>query len=432
MKRRQFMALTMATMMMMSVVVGCGKTNNDPKPSSDANTSADAKTNADADAKPEVEDIALKVWAPEEDLEITQQMCDAFNEAHPEYNCTFDVSIIGIDESCNALETDSDVAADVFMLPSGSINQLVDAGLIYPITYDDANVKALYSEAAVEACSIGDNMYGVPASPNTWFMYYDTSKYTEDEVKSLETMMAKDLGADVANFSCNISNSWYTEAFFYAAGCTLYGEDGTNPDDCTWNNEAGFEAGKYLINLANNPKYVEDLDGIAGAKMKEGTLAALCSGTWAAPDIKEALGENYGACALPTINLNGKECQLSNFADYKCFAVKSNTAHPLAAQQLAEWFGNEENQLLRYETSVMAPTCLSLLENPALSEDIATQALMAQSEFATPQPAITQVSEYWTPVAALGEGIIYGDVTEANLQESLDSVVNSVTSKLVN
>ena len=164
--------------------------------------------------------------------------------------------------------------------------------------------------------------------------------------------------------------------------------------------------------------------------MKEGKLGALCSGTWAAPELKEALGDDFGAVALPTITLNGTECQLSNFADYKCYAVKSNTAHPLAAQLLAEWLCNEENQLIRYEECATTPTCLSLQDKPELAEDVATRALIAQTQYSTPQPSISQINNYWTPVQALGEGIINGEITSDNIQEKLDTVVSDVTSTL--
>ena len=218
------------------------------------------------------------------------------------------------------------------------------------------------------------------------------------------------------------------EAFFYAAGCTLYGPDGTDPTDCSWNDANGLAAGEYVIDLINNEKYIEDRDGIAGSLMKDGKLGAMCSGTWAAPELQEALDVDFGACALPTITLNGKEAQLSNFADYKCYAVKSNTAHPMAAQLLAEWFANEENQLQRYLEAGASPTCLSLQEHPDVVTDIATCALIAQTEFATPQPSISQVSEYWTPVASLGDGITTKTITKDNLQQSLDKVASDVTS----
>jgi len=424
MKLKKIGAMLLATAMMASVLTGCG---NDAKKTETNNAGTNTTVATDTAT---VEQVNLKVWVPEEEMEIAQEMCEAFDAAYDQFDCTFELAVVGIDESVNNLETDPDLAADVFQMPSGSISQLKEEGLIYPITAEIDTVKSLYGEGALEATTRDDLLYGIPFSPNSWFMFYNKSLYTEDDIKNLDTMMAKDLGEDVYNFSCSISNSWYIEAFFYAAGCTLYGPDGMDPKDCTWNNESGVAAGNYVIELANNPKYIEDLDGIAGSLMKEGKLGALCSGTWAAPELKEALGENFGACALPTINLDGKECQLSNFADYKCFAVKSNTKHPLAAQLLAEWLCNEENQLTRYKEAGATPTCLALLENEEVATDASTCALIAQTQYAVPQPSISQINNYWTPVQALGEGIIHGEVTSANIQEKLDIVANDVTSTL--
>ena len=424
--KKRVVALFLTTALVMSAMVGCGSDGTSSK--GETKTENDKENAGDENSSGDGEEVNLKVWVPEEEMEMTQAMCKAFDEAHPEYNCTFDISVTGIDESVDALEADPEIAADIFQIPSGSISQCVDAGLLYPITADIDTVTSLYGEGALEAVTRDDLMYGVPYSPNSWFMYYNKRLYTEEDVKNLDTMMAKDLGDDVLNFSCSLSNSWYLEAFFYAAGCTLYGEDGMDPDDCTWNNDDGVAAANYVIDLATNPKYVEDIDGVAGSYMKDGKLGALCSGTWAAPELIAALGDDLGACVLPTITLNGKDCQLSNFADYKCYAVKSNTEYPLAAQQLAEWLTNEENQLTRYETSKATPTCLSLLENEKIMADEATCALIAQTQYATPQPSISQISNYWDPVAALGEGIINGDVTKDNVKEKLDTVVNDVTS----
>lgn len=412
MKKVKLAALLLSGVMVMSSLVGCGGSNNAGTEGGAAQTNAGAET--------------LKVWIPEEDMEFTRELCDQFLQDHPEYEFEIELAVVGIDESVEKVEADIDAAADVFTVPSGSLSQMTEAGLLYPITADEENVKALYAEAALEAGTRDGLLYGIPFSPNSWFMYYDKSLFTEEEVKNLDVMMAKDLGDDVYNFSCSITNSWYIEAFFYAAGCNLFGEDGMDPTQCDWNSEAGVAAANYVIDMANNPKYVEDKDGIALSLMKEGKLGACCTGTWGAPDIKEALGENYAACALPTITINGQECQLSNFADYKCFAVKSNTKYPLEAQLLAEYLSGEEAQLKRYEIAGATPTCLTLVDRPELAEDPAAVALMAQTEFATPQPSISQINNYWTPVAALGEGIYNKEITADNIQEKLDVVVNDI------
>ncbi len=420
MKIKKVLALTMATVLSVGSLTACGnteKSNDGKKGTANKETSVDG----------EVEKISLKVWCPEEEMEMTQELADSFQEAHPEYDITWDIAVVGIDESGANLTTDADSAADVFHVPSGAVPGLTEAGYLLPIAYDLENVKSLYGEGAIEAATKDDMMYGVPYTPNSWFMYYNKSLYTEDEVKSLETMMAKDLGADAYNFSCKISDSWYIEAFFYAAGCELFGADGTDPDVCTWNDENGLAAGNYLIDLVSNSKYIEDKDGIAGSLFKEGKLGALCSGTWTYPEFKEALGDDLGAVALPTVNINGTEANLSNFADYKLISVKSNTAHPLAAQQFAQWLANEDAQLMRYKEAGAVPSCLSLQENPELSSDVASIALIGQTEYATPQPAISQIDEYWSPAKALGEGIINGEITAANLQEKLDQCATAIT-----
>ena len=426
MKLKKAIALFCTASMLMGMLSGCG--NSASGSASTPSTPSSGNTNAGG----EVEKVSLKIWAPEEEQEVTQKMCEAFNEAHPEYDCTFDIAVVGNDESINKLETDPELAADVFLCPSGGLSQLKDAGLIYPITANIDEVQSLYGQGAIEACTRDGYMYGIPQSPNSFFMYYNKSMYTEDDVKSLESMMAKDLGSDVYNFSYTVHDSWYLEAFFYAAGCTLFGPNGEDPTDCSWNSAGGVDAVNYVLDLVNNPKYIEDRDGVAGSLFKEGKLGALCSGTWADDDgaFTEALGDDLGACALPTIILNGKNCQLSNFADYRCYAVKSNTAHPMAAQLLAEYLGNEENQLQRYQECKVSPTCLSLQESPELADDVVTCGLLAQTQYATPQPSISQISNYWVPVATLGESILQGDVTTANAQESLDTVVDTILSSL--
>lgn len=427
-KFKRIGAILLAVSMTMACLMGCGDTTDVVDDTAAVDTTDVVEDDTE---EVEVQDVQLKVWGPEEEQDFMKEMCDLFAQNHPEYNITFEFAVMGNDASIDELKKDADLAADVFMFPSGGVPELVEAGLIYPLTIGADEIKANHSATSIKGCSIGDQLYGVPQTPNSWFMYYNSSMYTEDEVKSLETMMAKDLGDDVYNFSCAISNSWYMEAWFYALGGTLYGADGTDATACSWNDENGMKAGQYLVDLANNEKYVEDIDGIASSLFKEGKLGAMCSGTWSAAELQEALGDNYAACKLPTINVDGTDYQLSNFADFRAFGVKSSTKYPEAAQQLAAWLGSEEVQLASFEQLGTAPTVVSLLSNETVLENKAVAALANQTNYSTPQPTTPQLAEYWSPATALGTGIVNGDVTASNLQESLDSMVNAFTSKLV-
>ena len=434
---KKTLALILALIMMLSLAACGGDGSKEPDnsgntpstPTDTPSTPTDTPSTSDGE-KTEVQDVTLKIWTASEELEPMKKMGESFAAAHPEYNLTFDISEMGIDEANANLKTDADSAADIFQLASGGVPELTQKGLLLPIGYELDSLRELYPAGAISAVTAEDGLvYAVPFTPNTFFMYYNKSMFTEDEVKSVETMMAKDLGEGVYNFSFQVSGPWYIESFFYAAGCTLFGPDGKDASSMDWNNANGLAAGKYMIDLVNNPKYVEDKDGIAMSLLREGKLAAYVDGTWNASGVQEALGENYAAAPLPTININGQDSQLRNFADYKTYAVKSSTAYPLAAQQFAEWICNEENQLARYEDQGVPP-CISSLADQ-LSGDVALSALLAQSEYAVAQPNIPQINEYWTPATALGEGIYNKEITEDNLQEKLDQLVDAVTSTLV-
>ena len=61
----------------------------------------------------------------------------------------------------------------------------------------------------------------VPFTTNTWYMFYDKSVFSEEDVKNLDTMLEK------GTVSFPLINSWYLPAFYLGNGCTLFG-DGTD------------------------------------------------------------------------------------------------------------------------------------------------------------------------------------------------------------
>ena len=63
-------------------------------------------------------------------------------------------------------------------------------------------------------------LYGVPYTDNTWFMYYNKSKITEDEAKDFDTILSK------AKVAFSLQNSWYINGFY--DGLSLFGEKGND------------------------------------------------------------------------------------------------------------------------------------------------------------------------------------------------------------
>lgn len=426
MKMKKLAAVLMSMALGASVLAGCGSNGSDTA-ASDSGSKASAGTAASSG---ETQDVNIKIWVPEEEVEFTGQMVEKFDEIHDEFNVNYEIAIVGIDEAAGQLETDADIAADIFYVPSGGILDLTNKGLLLPITKDIDQLVPDLPESAINAVTVNGYMQAIPFSPNTYFMYYNKDFYTEEELKNLDTMMAKDFGDGKWNFSTQITNSWYAEMFFLGNDCTLFGEDGSNPDDCTFNNENGVQSGRYMIDLASNPKYLEDADGVGGSAFKDGNLGAVTSGAWSAPEFREALGDKVGAVALPTANIGGKEVQLSNFVDFKTIAVKSNTQYPLAAQQLAVYLVNQENSLIRYQLQGDVPVLKSLSESDEIANDYVACALNDQAALATSQPSIPQMGSYWDPMKAFGDSVYYGEIDAGNLPEKLNALVESITAKL--
>ncbi len=431
-KSRKILTLLMVMVLVIGSLAGCKSKNestgNNTKTNNAQATEAATDTPEATQAAPT--DVTLKVWAPQEEQEILKQMCDNFKTAHPEYNLTFDFGVVSEADASTELQKDPTAGADVFAFASDQTSVLSNAGILYPITLDVDKITADNAPASIKAATVNGQLYAYPFTPNSWFMYYDKSKYTEDEVASLDTMMAKDLGDKVKNFSVDLDNGWYISAFFFANGCTLFGPDGTDPTSCTFNDDNGVAVADYLINLAKSPKFMDEADNNTLAAFKDGTLAAACSGTWNADAIKEALGDNYAATALPKITINGQDKQLSNFADFKLIGVNSQTKFAVPAMQLAEYLGGEECQKLRFEKRSIAPTNIKLATDPAVLANPAVAALSLQASYSTLQSSIPQMGNYWTPAQAFGAEILNGTVTKDNAKQKLDDMVNSILSSI--
>lgn len=456
-KMKKIGSLAIVTALVVGSMAGCGSKDDNTDTAADNGTSA-AATNETTEAPTEEAkqsaestestdtttapvDITLKVWAPQEEQtsydgygdSLLAYMCDAFNEAHPEWNITFEYGVVSEADAKKEVSKDPEACADVFMFASDQLAYMVESGMIAPISlYQDEVTEANggADAGAIKAATFDGLIYGVPFTPNSWFMYYDSSKYTEEEVLSLDTMMAKDLGEGTSNFCIDIDNGWYLASFFFAGGCSLFGDNGTDPSVCTFNDANGLAVGNYVSTLATNPKFMLETDNGANAieGFTNGTLGAWCSGTWNAESVQKALGDNYAATKLPTININGTDSQLKSFADYKYIGVSMNPEgdQMAAAQALATYLGGEECQKIRFEARSIAPTVTTLVSDPEVSANVAVAALSNQSQFTQFQSTITQMNQFWAPAEAFGAGCYNSEITADNMQEELDSFVNNV------
>ena len=289
--------------------------------------------------------------------EWLQTMCNQFAEEHPSWHITFDYGVCAESDAKDTVTQDVEGAADVYMFANDNLTSLIAANGISKLGGQTAeDVKKNNSQAIVDSVSVDGDIYGVPFTTNTWFMYYDKSAFTEDEVKNLDTMIAKD------KISFPITNSWYIASFYVANGCTLFGEDGT--DEAAGVDFEGDKAKAvtdYLVDLVNNPNFVSDADGSGLSGLRDGSVKAMFSGSWDASAVKEALGDNYGVVQLPTITINGEEKQMKSFSGSKAIGVNPNCEYPQVAVALARYLGSADAQKAHYEMRNVVPCNEELL-----------------------------------------------------------------------
>lgn len=430
MKLKKLVAMGLSMAMVTGMFAGCGKKDDNSGSTSDKGTSKQEET----------KDVSLTVWGPQEDQAkvdgydegILKAMCEKFNEDHPEWNITFKYGVCSEGDAKDVVTKDVDAAADVYMYANDQIPILAKAGALSKLGGKNVeDMKANNDSKMADSVTYEGDVYGFPFTSNTWFMYYDKSKYTEDEVKSLDTMMAKDLGSGNTNFAFPLDNSWYIAAFYYAGGGQLFGEDGTDADaGCNFDDENGVAVTKYLAKLTSNKNFSNEKEGSSLSKFKKGTLGAYCTGSWDAKAIKDALGDNFAVTTIPTININGTDGQMKSFAGSKAIGVNPTCSDPEVAVALAAYLAGEECQQIRFDTRGIIPTNTTVAKSDSVLGDAVAQAQAAEiAEAAVVQPMLDEMGEYWTPAETMGKELVQGNVKESNAEEKTKAMVKGILKK---
>ena len=418
--KKRTLACLLAGILAVGSLAGCGKKEEQ---TSGAKTESGYAKNA-----------KLKVWGSQEDQEMYKKMIEEFQKENPEAaDWEIELAVVMGADAKTELLKDASAAADVFDFASDQVMELQAANALYRITKNKDEIIANNLDTAIQSASVDGELYGYPVASTTFLMFYDKSMYTEEEVKNLNTMMEKQLPEGVTNFSMDIDNGWYNSCFFQAAGCRLFGEDGTDPKSCDFNSEKGLLAGNYLADLAANPKFANQDGAVLLKAFENRTLGATFTGGWDAELIKGYLGDDYGVTKLPEVTFeDGTTAQLASMMNFNLTVVNAQTKYPAEAMLLAEWMTNSDTALqMRYEMRPVASTNKKMEETIAAdTENEALKALTEQAQLSVLQTSIPQVANFWTPTEAFGAGLMNQSITRDNMQESLDTMVKNILSKL--
>ena len=426
--KKKALAVVMAAAMSLTMLAGCG--NDSAGQSGGASGSGNTGGSGS-----EVTDISLKVWCPQNQVDpgIMADQQAQFAAEHPEWNITWTTEIVGEDNCKTELLKDVDAGADVFFFASDQLIEMVDAGAIARLGGSaEQMVKDEIAESVRATVMVGDATYAIPFTHNTFYMFYDKTLLSEDDVTSLEKIMAKNTADNVYNFYFESSGGWKLGAYYYGAGLTVFGPEGNDLSvGCNWNSDTGVAVTEYLIDLINNPKCAYDGEISVTELIEDHRLGAWFDGSWNAAQYSDILGDDLGLAIIPTFNPDGNDYQMKGFYSSKAIGVNAHTKNMAAAVAFATFLANEEQQTVRFERSQQTPANIKAASAESVLADPLTMVLIEESNNASVmQPTHSVFStRYWTYANAIPTEIRSGVLNKNNVKEKLDAFVEAMTAE---
>ena len=132
------------------------------------------------------------------------------------------------------------------------------------------------------------------------------------------------------------------------------------------------------------------------------------------------LGDNFGVAPLPSVKIDGVDTQIRPFTSAKAVGVKSTTAYPEVAMNLAMYLANYDSQKAHYEMRGYVP-CENALVAEVQNDDICKADSETVEKIAFSRGCFTEFSYFWSPAESMGTELRDGVVTHANAAEKTEA-----------
>lgn len=382
--------------------------------------------------------IKLTVWVSEADKPFALEVVEAFKAKNPDKNYQFVIDIQGENDVATRVLNDVENAADVYSCLNDQFAKLVNGDALTRIAGDRLNrVSQANSKDAIESATLTvdgqDNVYGMPYTDNTFFLYYDKSVFSETDVERLDAILAK-CSAN-KQFAFPMTDGWYTTSFYFGKGLgyeVTYDKDlAETKIVCDFDNATGEKVTEAMWSYVKDGRVKADAnDSKITAGFNDGSIVAAVSGIWNRKAIEQALGDNFAATKLPTYTLDkGKtteeQVQLVSFAGYKLMGVNNYSKHKTDALDFAEFYTNRENQVKHFEMRGFVPTDESARMDEKVQNDVCAKAITRQLQYTKTQKGVP--STLWVPMEGLGTAMVTGAQSGSfDLKAQLAACVNAI------
>lgn len=410
---KKIFAVLLASMMAATALVGCGG-SSDSSTASKTESKGDSASATSSDFGDE-DNITLKVWAPDKAVSTFEKECEAFKALYPDKK--IDITVVAQSESDAATQllNDASAAADVFGFASDQLNKLQTAGVISQAAYADDISKRDTAES-VSAATIGGKIYAYPETgDNGYYLVYDKSVVSDEKAGRFEDILEA-CKAGGKKFIMNAGDGFYACVFAFTGGLKI---DGLEDDGIT-QKFADYDETEVVSTLQAFSKLIHDYKGTfqslsvdaISSGFSQKSCGAGIDGSWNTVSNQEALGDNFGAAKLPTIDVNGEAKQMVSLLGYKFIGVNASSKFPRSAQILANYLAGEECQKERATELGWGPSNQTVNSDKVVTESEVLTAIAEQGKFALPQ--VNMSSTFWDPFANLGNKLIADETDPSN------------------
>ena len=421
---KKTLAIVLALVMVLGLAA-CGKTGTE---TTAPQTGTETKTETTTSTSPLAGTYDITVWVGEAAVDLTKKQIDDFNKNN-EYGIIFNANVNGVSEATSAdqMLVDVSVGADIYCFAQDQFARLVQGGALAELDAEATKaVSAANDPGVVAAATTGDKMYAYPlTSDNGYFMYYDKTVIPEEDVDSLEKLIADcEKAQKYFAFETNTS-AWYIASWFFATGCKSEWTTGDNGEFISvaddFNSDKGLIAVKGMKKLVDSKFHVSSSSGDEFAS----DAAIVVTGTWNYEVISGLLGDHMGVTDLPSFEVDGKEYHLGSFNGCKLMGVKpqSDSLRLLALQLLAEYLTDETRQMERFNTLSWGPSNLKAQASDAVQNNPGLAALLKQNQYSRPQG---QIHGAWWDIAKVIGDDVKAATDEAGLKQALQNYYDKI------
>ena len=385
--------------------------------------------------------ITIEVWhtfaAESKEEQVFTTAVRDFEAANP--NITVEITLVPFANADQLFMTAAQggEAPDLMRLSSdqlGAIGEVRVDG--FPLLEDlrphlTPQDRSLFEARALDAMRYGEELYGIPASQDCLSLIfnkalfdaegldYPDSSWTEHDLLSAAEQLTRQ---DVQGLAIPIKTAYWWFPIQEGFGGSLF-DDAGNP---TLDSNGSSESMRWMLDLELEHEVVATGTQIEGMKNQFITskAAMIIDGPWNWATYEDSR-LNIGQTLLPTVAESGE--RMSPLVTYKGWTVSKQSAHKVAATDLALWLSSASVQKeFALETYTM-PTHAALETDEQILGDEVIAGFLEQTKVATPAPTTRAMSLVYGPLSTAFEQAYTGIASTSDaLSDANDELLSLI------